>query len=389
MRIAMIGQKGIPAQFGGIERHVEDLSRELVKQGYEVLAYAREWYTPKNISEHFGVKIIHQPTIHTKHMDAIVHTFTSTIHAMKEKVDVIHYHGVGPALLSWIPRIFSPQIKVIITFHCIDRYHQKWGALARLALSLGEWAACNFADETIAVSKTIQNYCFNEFHKEVVYIPNGVEISENSNSDESLSQWELEPNKYFLMVARLVKHKGAHYLVKAWKLIRERSPELLKGYKLVITGDSVFTDQYVAELKNMAKNDDSIIFTGWQKNSAMNELYANSKMQIHPSENEGMSLTILRAMSLGKPVLASDIPEQQELIPDKRFLFINANVYSLAEKISRILQNPEWLEEASKRNKEMVAGKFEWKNISKQTSLLYEKYNESAIKLKATEVQSL
>ncbi|MFH2018393.1 MAG: glycosyltransferase family 4 protein, partial [bacterium] len=333
MRIAMIGQKGVPTLYGGIERHVEDLSRELVKQGHEVLAYARSWYTPETIKEFAGIKIIHTRGIRSKHLDAISHTITATVHAIKQKVDVIHYHGVGPALLSWIPRVFAPEIKIITTFHCIDRYHQKWGTLAKLALSAGEWAACNFADETIAVSRTIQNYCFNEFQKTTTYIPNGVTSAEYPTGADSIRYWKLEPNKYLVMVARLVKHKGAHYLVDAWKLAKKQNPDLMKDYKLAIVGDSVFTDDYVTGLKKMAENDDSIVFTGWKHNQALTELFANAKMMVHPSENEGMSLSVLRAMSMGKPVLASDIPEQQELINDKKFLFANANIHSLANKI--------------------------------------------------------
>jgi len=138
MRIAMIGQKGIPAIYGGIERHVEELSLELAKQGHTVLVYARKWYTPKNIKNYHGINIIHTPTLRTKHFDAIAHTFFSTIHAMFQKPDVIHYHGVGPSLLSWIPRVFSPKTKVVATVHCLDRYHQKWGLFARIMLRFGE-----------------------------------------------------------------------------------------------------------------------------------------------------------------------------------------------------------------------------------------------------------
>src|SRR3989338_11231789 len=102
MKIAMIGQKGMPARFGGAERHVEGLATELVQHGFDITVYARRWYTPKEVTEVDGVKIVHLPTMHTKHLDAIVHTLFATVHAMINRFDVIHYHGVGPSLLSWI-----------------------------------------------------------------------------------------------------------------------------------------------------------------------------------------------------------------------------------------------------------------------------------------------
>src|SRR5207244_2059412 len=114
--------------------------------------YARRWYTGGKVKTIDGVNIVYLPTIHTKHLDTISHTFISTFHAIWQRMDVIHYHGVGPALLSWLPRLLSPRTKVIVTFHSIDRYQQKWGWLAQRMLKLGEWIACHLPHRTITVS---------------------------------------------------------------------------------------------------------------------------------------------------------------------------------------------------------------------------------------------
>lgn len=370
MRIAMIGQKGIPAAYGGIERHVEELSLELAKQGHNVVVYARAWHTPKNITNYHGVQILHTPTLRSKNFDAIFHTFTSTIHALFQKPDVIHYHGVGPALLCWIPRIFSPKTKIVVTLHCLDRYHQKWGLFARIMLRIGEWAGCAFAHQTISVSKTIKNYCLNEYKKLTTYIPNGV-IPAQPQNYSLLDQWDILPGKYLLMVSRLVKHKGAHYLLEAWQFVRQQNPELLKDYKLVIVGGSTFTDDYVAQLHQIARGDNSIVFTGWQKGRTLEELYANSALLVHPSENEGLPITVLQAMSHARPVLVSDISEHKEIISDERFWFSNTNIYSLAQKITELMQNQELLKEKGIKNKALVEKNYNWKDIANQTIALY------------------
>lgn len=379
MRIAMIGQKGIPAIYGGIERHVEELSAESAKQGHDVLVYARKWYTPKNIRRYRNVKIMHSPTLRAKHFDAISHTFTSTICALFQKPDVIHYHGVGPALLCWMPRIFSPKIKVVVTIHCLDRYHQKWGFLARLALRLGEWIGCAFAHEAISVSKTIQNYCLNEYQKSTSRIPNGVEKAEPQNC-LLLDQWNIAPGKYLLMVSRLIKHKGAHYLLEAWQIARQQNPKLLQDYKLVIIGDAVFTDNYVAKLHNIARGDNSIVFTGWQNGRALAELYANCALLVHPSENEGLPITVLQAMSYGRPTLVSDISEHKEIVSDERFWFNNADIHSLAQKITKLIQNPNLLKERGNKNKALVEKNYNWQDIAKQTIALYSSPKISTLK---------
>ncbi len=370
MRIAMIGQKGIPAIYGGVERHVEDLSLELTKQGHDILVYARAWYTPTALKNYHGVRVIHTPTIHTKNLDAIVGTFTATVHALFQNYDVIHYHGVGPALLSWIPRLFAPKTKVIVTFHCIDRYHQKWGPVARLMLWLGEKAACTFPHQTIVVSRTIQSYCLNEFQRKTDFIPNGVSMAKNIG-DSLLHKFDIKKNKYILMVARLVRHKGAHYLLEAWQIARQQYPHLLKDHKLVIVGGSTFTDSYVKELRHIARGDKSIVFTNWQNGQILEELYKNCELYVNPSENEGLPISVLQAMAYGKPVLLSNIPEHLELIENPNFFFHNASITSLADKIVQLMKDKAALSEQGEINKTLTIKKYDWKKLSRQTLAVY------------------
>lgn len=379
MKIAMIGQKGAPAIFGGIEKHVEELGVQLA-QKHEVLVYARNWYTPKTVTEFKGMKIIHRPTLHTKHLDAIVHTFICTIDAIfVQKTDIIHYHGVGPSLLSFIPRILSPNTKVISTFHCIDRYHQKWNWFARFMLAVGEKASCKFAHQTIAVSKTIQNYTINEYKSHTNYNPNGVTPVTEKIGDTNLKKFGLEKGKYLVMISRLVAHKGAHYLISAFKKAKLENPELLADYKLAIVGGGAFTNDYIKYLHRLADNDKDIVFTDNQKDDNLIELYANAKMLIHPSENEGLPITVLQAMSYGLPTLVFDIPEHQEVITDSRFWFTNASIPCLTDKIISLLKNPELLKFAGNKNKQVVEKNYNWKDIADRTEKIYEMDKETAL----------
>lgn len=372
MKIAMIGQKGIPAVYGGVERHVEELSLELGKMGHAILVYARKWFTAgveKPMYKGVTVKVL--PTLHTKHFDAIINTLFATLHAIfVARVDIIHYHGVGPALLAWIPRVLSPRTKVVITFHCIDRYHQKWGPVAKWFLRLGERAACKFPHHTIAVSKTIQKYCLNEYRTLATYIPNGV-VLPSATGRETIAQFGLEKNRYILMVSRLVPHKGAHYLLAAWQYACKENPHLANDYKLVIVGGSTFTDDYVETLHTMAERDKSVVFTDWQKGQALSELYENAALFVHPSENEGLPITVLQAMAHARAVLVSDIPEHQELITDQKYLCKTANVGSLADKIVALLLDTSALAVTGAKNRAFVATHFNWVAIANTTSRLY------------------
>lgn len=182
------------------------------------------------------------------------------------------------------------------------------------------------------------------------------------------------------MVSRLVKHKGAHYLLEAWQIARQQNPGLLKDYKMVITGDSVFTDDYVNQLRQIARGDNSIVFTGWQKGQAVAELYANTALFVNPSENEGLPITVLQAMSYARPVLVSDISEHKRVVADSNFWFTNTNIYSLAEKIVELIQKPEVLKKNGELNKILVEKNYNWENIAKETNKVYSSLKKPALK---------
>ncbi|MEK7644084.1 MAG: glycosyltransferase family 4 protein [Patescibacteria group bacterium] len=379
MRIAMIGQKGIPATYGGVERHVEDLAVNLVQAGHRITVYGRFWYTRVKKNKFQGVDIKLLPSVRTKHLDTITHVFFSTIHALFQNYDVIHYHGVGPALLSWIPRLFTPKIKIIITFHSIDRYHQKWNWLAKIFLRLGEWFACRLPRSTIVVSEALQKYCLNEYHHETVYIPNGAGRKKPElTPQEKLTDFNLEPENYLLMVSRLIPHKGAHLLIEAFLKLKENpdADEKIKKLKLAIVGGSVHTDKYVTDLHALAGKNSDIVFTGFQAGNALRRLYQNASVLVHPSLNEGLPITVLEAMSYGKPTLLSDIPEHQELIRNPEVLFKSNNVRDLENKIREFIGlDAAEQKTLGRKNKAIVERHYSWESITPRIIAVYEEDN--------------
>lgn len=372
MKIAMIGSKGMPAIHGGVERHVHDLSVRLVERGHHVTVYSRTWYAQQEKELHEGVQLFFTPSIYTKHLDAITHTFTSTIHAIWNRYDIIHYHGVGPSLLSWIPRIFAPKTRVINTFHSIDRKHEKWGFIARTVLRLGERASATFSHKTIAVSRTIQQYVRDAYSKDVDYIPNGVPTFVKTKEKKSLRQFNLKPKQYIVMVSRLIPHKGAHYLIAAYQQLQKKYPELMADKKLVIVGGAHHTDDYVSYLHNMREGDQNIIFTGFQSGDVLKEILSHAALMVHPSMNEGLPITVLEGMSYGLPILLSDIPEHLELINSDLYNFKRGDAVSLAKKLKTLLETPA-ADRANqgKKNKTIINKGFHWDTIVPEIENLY------------------
>lgn len=378
MRIAMIGQKGfeIGQRGGGIEQHVRALSLCLGRRGHEVTVYARKKYDRGERIEgsKAGVTVRFVPTIYRKNLEAIVHTFLCTVDALLRDYDVIHYHGVGPATLAWIPRLLKPKARVVVTFHSQDKFHAKWGLFARKYLEFGEWAACAFPHATLAVSHVIKVYARDRFKKNVIYIPNGAEVQDVTATDK-IGEFGLEAGKYVLNVGRLVPHKGIHTLIEAWKGAKgaggSRGALGADGWKLVIVGAATYTSAYEKKLRAMIEGYDDVLMLGYQSGETLRQLFAHAYVYVQPSESEGLPVVVLEAMSYGRPVLASDIPENLEAMRNAGFTFQNKSVDDLAKKLVDLIVHPETVAAAAKSTQNVVLKHFNWQIIAVHTEAVY------------------
>lgn len=373
----MIGQKGIPFTEevgGGIERHVEELATRLVARGHEVLVYVRPHAVRGRAATYRGVRVIRRPSLKTKNLDTITHTFLCTLDVLFRSADIIHYHGVGPATLSWIPRVLRPRTKIVCTFHSQDRYHLKWGAVARAYLTFGEWAATHFPHQTITVSHALESFCRNTWPRRrhsVMTITNGVSAHVHDPHSGALRRFGLEPKKYILTVARLIRHKGIHTLIQAFRGIDAR-------IKLAIVGAPSYTQDYYRYLQELAQDDPRVLFTGFQIGDRLAALYQNALLYVHPSESEGLSLTIIEAMAHGSPVLISNIPENLETIDHAGYSFHAGDVEDLRRRMHELIREPERLAATAARGRDFVLKHFSWDRVVVQTEELYQRLMKQA-----------
>lgn len=370
MRIAMIGAKGIPASQalgGGIERHVEILSRKLVLQGHEVSVYVRPYTNPRKHKTWHGVKLITLPTLRRKNLEAIIHVFICSIHVLFQKVDIVHYHGVGPSTLSWIPRLFKFRAKVVVTFHGRDQFHEKWGWFARTYLAFGEWTACRFPHLTIAVSHEIKLFCEMMYNRAAVYIPNGVEIPDKTPGTDRLRALGIEPNQYLITLSRLLPVKAHEDAIAAFRQVDTQK-------KLLIIGDATYDSiEYQAKLEKLAAPDPRIILLGRRTGKELEQLIAHCYAMIHPSRREGLSIAILEAMSYGRLVVMSDIPSNRELVDHSGISYPVGNVKKLREVLQWIISDPVLVKIRGQRGLEVVQKLFSWDKVVAKTAAEYAK----------------
>lgn len=376
MKIAFVGQKGIPCTQGGIERYAEELSTRLVARDLEVTVYTRPYYTPKSLTQYQGVRLVSLPTIKSKHLDAITHSVLSTLHAVFVlRADVIHYMNVGPALVCFLPRLLKPRTRVVGTFQCRDWTHEKWGGFAQLSLKTGAWMMNKFSHQVFAVSSEIQEFVERHFNKKLPLITNGVSLGESLNNaerDSQLQKFGLLPQSYIFSASRLIRHKGIHYLIDAFKQAKEQTGD--SELKLVIAGDGFHTDTYVHELKKHAADRADIIFVGSQTGDAFKALFQGARMFVLPSEAEGFSLVLLESLGLGIPTICSDIAPNMDAVTDDSgeavaLVFKNTQVADLTQKLIYGLTHD--LSDMTRKAILHVRKTFDWETITDQISVLY------------------
>jgi len=359
IRIAFIGGRGLISKYSGIESYYEQVGHELGRRGHEVTVYCRSYFTPP-VDRHNGMRVRRVPTIRTKHLETFVHTLLSTLHAMTSDSDIIHYHCLGPALFSFLPRLAGK--KTVVTVQGLDWQRAKWGRVASGVLRLGEAAAVALPNATMVVSRTLQRYYRERYRRDTFFVPNGATPTRRTRPLAQLTAWDLLPDNYALFLGRLSPEKNCHFLIEAFEKIRT-------DMKLVFAGGSSYSDSYVASLRR--HESERIRFLPWTSGNDLEELLANAALFVLPSALEGLSLALLDAMAAGVCVLASDIPENREVVDGAGFTFRSGNLADLERMLDILVHNPELRRQASAREHERIRHRYMWPEITQSIEEVY------------------
>ena len=372
MKVAMIGHKVIPSRRGGIETVLTSLCPLLVEFGADVTCYNRSSDKVENEyvgavvnNQYRGVKTKNAWTVGGKGVSAMVASFTAAISATFSNYDIIHFHAEGPCAAMWIPKMFGK--RCVATVHGLDWQREKWGkSFASKYIKFGERVMVKCADEIIVLSQSAKDYFKETYNRETVLIHNGINKPTKREAEKITENYGLSKDGYICTVSRLTAEKGLHYLIDAYNNIKTDK-------KLVIAGDTSDTDEYVKLLKEKAKNNPNIIFTGFISGETLQELYSNAYAVVVPSDIEGMSLSLLEALSYGNAVLSSDIPENTLVTEDKAILFEKSNVADLTLKLQMMCDDENLVKNTKNGVDEFILGKYNWQDVALNTLNLYKK----------------
>jgi glycosyltransferase involved in cell wall biosynthesis len=362
--IFIFGFRGFPGVQGGIETHVENLAPQLVHLGHSVTACFRSPYVNSQCGKEWkGVRLLRLWTVRNTYFEALLHSLACALVAGLRRPQVVHIHGIGPALVTPLLRILG--LRVVVTHHGEDYNREKWGWAARTVLRAGEALGMRFAHKRIAISRSIEKLIATKYGKPCEVIPNGVVFPDLPLQKDRVVDLGLEPGQYVLTVGRLVPEKRQLDLLRAFSDARQ------KGWKLAIVGRIDHKNKYADLLASEAGLAENVVMTGFQSGESLRQLYAHAGLFVLPSSHEGLPIVLLEALSYGLPVLVSDIPSNLEVVSDPAHVFRVGDIPELIAKISVLtdLKLDAVEREALRRD---CARRYDWTEIAQRTSAAYD-----------------
>lgn len=324
-RVAILGHRGIPNNYGGFEAFAEKMAEKLVELGCDTMVYCRANYFENQPSEYKGAKLIYLPTIAKKSLDTLAHTFISTWHVIfKNTAQVVLMVNVGNVPFALLAKLFGK--KVILCVDGLDWERKKWGKLARTYLKTCSYFAKYAAHEIVTDATSVQEFYQTKRHTNSSLIPYGIDIE---NFEIPLDLENLESKKYFVYVARFEPENNPLKVVRAYVASGSKLP-------LVMIGDNRYNPKYVNKIKKAGN--DKVIFLGYVFGAQYKTILKNALAYVRAAEVGGASPAVIDAMGKEVCVVANDKPENREVIADTGYYY-NLNRENELTKIFKDISN--------------------------------------------------
>lgn len=297
MRIALLGTRGIPANYGGFETFAEELSVRLVERGHHVVVYCRE----KSKNSYRGVQLRYLPTIRHKYFDTIAHTAFSTLDLLFRRFDAVLYCNAANALFTLAPRLLA--MPTALNVDGLERHRKKWNRAAKTWYLLSEWLATWCPSAVVTDAEKIRQYYLQHYNKDSCFIPYGAETGKVADCDQ-VRKLGLEPGQYVLYVSRMEPENNA-------LLVREVFERVQTDQKLALVGDAPYAQDYIRQVKNT--RDPRIVIPGAIYGEGYRQLQSHCSVYVQATEVGGTHPALIEAMGRGALVLYLQTPENAEV----------------------------------------------------------------------------
>jgi hypothetical protein len=172
--VAILGTRGIPANYGGFETFAERLGEHLVRQGVPVTVYCRRHHATAG-KEWNGIRLVTLPTFKRKYLDTVVHTALSAAHLVT-RTRVRQVVLCNAANAPVLPLLRFCGRRVVMNVDGLEWRRGKWGAAGRTWYRLGEWLSVRWASVLVTDAEEVRTYYRVRHDADSVMIPYGADL---------------------------------------------------------------------------------------------------------------------------------------------------------------------------------------------------------------------
>ena len=366
LRVALLGSRGIPANYGGYETLMEELAPRLAEAGLDVTVYCRSHHTPKSLSQYRGVNLVVLPTIKTKHLDTPVHTLLSALHVLWRTLTGRRYGAalvVNGANAMFVPLLRLGFVPTALHVDGIERQRAKWGPFGRLVYSLSERLSCIVPTRLITDATVIERHYLELYDAPSTVIAYGVD-PQPVPPGKTLDDLGLEAGRYILYVSRFEPENNPHQVVAAYRDVPGDMP-------LVMVGDAPYASAFIANFKRSA--DERVLFPGAIYGDGYRELLSNAFAYVQATEVGGTHPALVEGMGYGCCPIVNDTPENVEVAGPDALYFDAQKPETLTRLLADLMAEPERARQlgdlAATRTKKL----YNWQAVTEQYLSLFRK----------------
>ena len=361
MNIAILGTRGIPANYGGFETFAEALGTRLAARGHRVTVYCRSHYVPRSLKSYQGVHLVVLPTIRHKYLDTVVHTMLSVAHAFGARYDVALVCNAANAFVCGLPRLRGAA--VVLNVDGIERKRRKWSPAGRAWYRVSERLATWLPDAVVTDAEVIRSYYLTHYGCETTFIPYGCEVGREAGT-AALETWGLAAGEYVLYVSRLEPENNADAVIAGF----ERASF---GGRLVIVGDAPYADDYKNRLRQMAGK--RVVFAGGVYGAGYRQLQSHAFAYVHATEVGGTHPALVEAMGFGNCVLVNDTPENREVAGEAALYFHASEPATLASALEQLAADRALVERHRDLARARARDRYSWNAVTDEYEHLFER----------------
>jgi glycosyltransferase involved in cell wall biosynthesis len=347
--VAILGTRGVPANYGGFETFAERLALHLVDNKTPVTVYCRRHYATEP-SPWRGVRLVSLPTIKSKYFDTVVHTFLSALHLVfRTRIrDVVLCNAANGPVLALLR---LARCRVIMNVDGLEWRRGKWGVAGRSWYRLGEWLSVHLASVLVTDAAEVQTYYRVRHDSDSAMVPYGADSLPRGLPMPSIeSTVPLTPDRYALYVSRWETENNPLLVAEAHRSAGVRLP-------LVMLGQATYDDELDRNVRAVASP--YAVLPGPIFGDGYRGLQSNARCYIHATEVGGTHPALIEALGAGNLCLVLDTPENREVAGQVGWFFADAaELAALLRRVERL--PPAELDEVREHSRAFAAARYSW-----------------------------